>query len=110
MLILLIQWIVPIIAMVILGMGLIATTIPASSYLVDAYGIHSASVMAASIALRNISGALFPLSGPPLYDHLGLGWGNSVLGFIALGFVPVPLVMMWYGKKLRFLDNRKIEF
>ncbi|KAI9646743.1 hypothetical protein NHQ30_004741 [Ciborinia camelliae] len=104
-----VHWIVPIIAMGVLGMGIVATTIPASSYLVDAYGIYAASAMAASAALRNISGAVFPLAGPPLYDRLGLGWGNSLLGFIALGFIPMPLLMMRYGGRLRFLDKRKIE-
>jgi len=29
-----------------------------------------------------------PLAGPSMYKALGLGWGNSVLGFIAIGLIP----------------------
>ncbi|KAJ8068807.1 hypothetical protein OCU04_002499 [Sclerotinia nivalis] len=105
-----VHWIAPIIAIGIPGMGIVATTIPASSYMVDAYGIHAASAMAASVALRNVSGAVFPLVGPPLYDRLGLGWGNSLLGFVALGFIPMPLLMVRFGERLRLLDGRKIDY
>ncbi len=87
-----------------------ATLIPASSYLVDAFGIHAASAMAGSIILRNVTGTFFPLAGPGLYGRLGYGWGNSLLGFIALAFVPVPLLLMGYGGRLRSLDKRKGEF
>jgi MFS family permease len=105
-----VHWIVPIVATGILGAGLLATLIPASSYLVDAFGIHAASAMAGSIIIRNVSGTFFPLAGPPLYHQLHYGWGNSLLGFIALAFVPVPLFLMKYGERLRSLDKRKIEF
>lgn len=104
-----VQWMAPIIGTGILGLGLIATTIPVQSYLVDAFGIHAASAIAASTVVRNISGAVLPLAGPPLYNKLGLGWGNSVLGFIALAFTPVPLLLMKFGERLRSRDMRKIE-
>ncbi len=104
-----IHWIVPIIATAILGFGLTATTIPASSYLVDAFGIHAASAMAANLVMRNVFGAVLPLVGPPLNRNLGLGWGTSVLGFIALLFVPLPLVMMRYGERMRTWEGRKLE-
>ncbi|KAI9689945.1 MAG: hypothetical protein M1822_009827 [Bathelium mastoideum] len=103
-----VQWIVPIIATGVLGFGLTATTIPASSYIVDAFGIHAASAMAANIVTRNLFGTVLPLAGPPLYRTLGLGWGSSVLGFVALVFVPVPIIMMRYGDSIRSWDGRKI--
>lgn len=36
-----------------------------------------------------------------MYQRLGLGWGNSLLGFIALLLIPVPFVIMRYGEWLR---------
>jgi hypothetical protein len=36
-----------------------------------------------------------------LYADLGLGWGNSVLGFIGVAFLPVPLLFYRYGRWLR---------
>ena len=88
-----IHWIVPIIATAILGIAVIFTLIPAFSYLVDAFGIHAASALAANITLRSLTGAFLPLVAPPLYHRLGPGWGNSLLGFIALAFMPVPTLL-----------------
>lgn len=36
-----------------------------------------------------------------MYDKLGLGWGNSLLGFIAVALIPVPILFMKYGEFLR---------
>ena len=94
-------WIVPIIGFGILGIGLILTTVPVITYLVDLFGHHAASAIAASIVLKNTSGALFPLAGPALYERIGYGWGNTVLGFIAVAFLPVPIFLLKYGKRIR---------
>ncbi|KAI6090601.1 MFS multidrug transporter [Hypoxylon rubiginosum] len=104
-----VQYMAPIIATGILGVGLVSTTIPVRSYLVDAFGIYSASAIAGCAVFRNLGGTFMPLAGPPLYQRLGLGWGNSVLGFIALAFIPVPLLLMRYGEALRLRDKRKFE-
>lgn len=75
---------------------------PVQLYLIDALGHEAAaSGLAANTILRSIAAALFPLAGRPLYSTLGLGWGNSVLGFLALLFVPVPWLFYKYGHKLR---------
>ena len=66
-------------------------------YLVDAYTVSPASVTAASTILRCLFGALLPLAGPAMYDKLGYGWGNSVLGFIAVDFLPPPFIFYRYG-------------
>ncbi|TGO58609.1 hypothetical protein BCON_0053g00440 [Botryotinia convoluta] len=96
-----IQYIVPIISTAITSCALILTTLPCVTYLVDAYTQHADSAMAEMIVLRNIAGTVLPLAGPPLYGKLGLGWGNSVLGFIALAFVPIPLLLVNFGERTR---------
>jgi hypothetical protein len=70
-------------------------------YLVDTYTRYSASALAANTILRSVVGAVLPLAGQPMYDALGLGWGNSVLAFFALTFIPVPWLFFKYGEKLR---------
>ena len=57
--------------------------------------------MAANTVLRSLFGASLPLAGPKMYDALGLGWGNSLLAFIALALSPVPWVFMKYGERIR---------
>ncbi|KAG5927368.1 hypothetical protein E4U42_002311 [Claviceps africana] len=70
-------------------------------YLVDAYTLYAASALAATSILRSVFGAFVPLAGGPLYENLGLGWGNSTLGFVALGLIPVPFLFMRYGEAIR---------
>lgn len=70
-------------------------------YLVDAYSMYSASALASNTIMRSIAGAVLPLCGLDMYDALGLGWGNSLLGFIAVVFIPVPFLIMRYGERLR---------
>ena len=94
-------FIVPIIFTAIEGFGLSVTMVPLQSYIVDAYGIHAASAIAASTIVQLLFGALLPLAGPPLYKNLGLGWGNSVLGFISMVLVPAPWIIMRWGERLR---------
>lgn len=71
------------------------------TYLVDAYTVYAASAMAANSLVRSIAGGLVPLGGPSLYDNLGLGWGNSLLGFLGIAFAGIPLLFYLYGERLR---------
>ena len=77
-------------------------------YLVHTYGRYSASAIAANKVLQSIGGAFLPLAGEPMYDALGLGWGNSILAFIVLLFVPVPWLLFRYGKVLR--ESSTVKF
>ena len=96
------HWIVPIIGTFFFGFGSLWVIMPTQLYLVDAFGPEAAaSALAANAVLRLLFGAFIPLAGPSLYDDLGLGWGNSVLGFIGVAFLPVPLVFSRYGGWLR---------
>lgn len=75
---------------------------PVQLYLIDACGPKkAASALAANTILRSIAAGLLPLAGTPLYDKLGLGWGNSLLGFLAIMFLPVPWLLYRYGRRLR---------
>lgn len=74
---------------------------PGIAYLVDTYTVYAASASAASTVFRSLLGALLPLAGNKMYDALGVGWGTSVLGFIALAFIPMPFTFWIFGEKIR---------
>ncbi|KAJ5888343.1 MFS transporter [Penicillium taxi] len=96
------HWIVPILGTIFIGLGAFLILMPAQLYLVDAFGSETAaSALAANTILRSLFGALLPLAGTPMYDSLGLGWGNSLLAFIGLSFTPLPFVFYKYGETLR---------
>ncbi|KAJ5287196.1 MFS multidrug transporter [Penicillium angulare] len=94
-------WIVPIIGMAPFGFGLMGVYLPVQTYVIDCYPAYAASANATLTTVRSLVGALIPLAGPKLFDSLGLGWGNSLLGFIALAFVPVPILFTRYGQRIR---------
>ncbi|RMJ21319.1 MFS multidrug transporter [Aspergillus sp. HF37] len=104
------HWIVPIIGTSFLGVGMLFSFMTVSTYLVDAYTIYAASAMAANAVFRSLVGALLPLAGGPMYQTLGLGWGNSLLGFISLALAPLPLVFYIYGERIRQSKMFRVEF
>ncbi|KAH7109498.1 putative MFS multidrug transporter [Dactylonectria estremocensis] len=96
------HWTVPIMGSTFVGIGFIFIMMPSMVYLVDCFGPEAAaSALAAHTVLRSIAGAFLPLAGPKMYESLGYGWGNSLLGFLALAMVPIPWYFMLYGEKMR---------
>ncbi|KAL5114673.1 hypothetical protein ACEQ8H_007406 [Pleosporales sp. CAS-2024a] len=96
-----VHWIVPIISLVPFGFGLMGIFAPLQTYMIDCFPQFAASAIAGMTALRCLFGAMLPLAGPKMYQSLGLGWGNSMLGFVAIAFIPVPLMLYKYGKLIR---------
>ncbi|KAI1826858.1 major facilitator superfamily domain-containing protein [Xylaria intraflava] len=96
-----IHWIVPIIGTSLVGIGINLVWIPIQSYLIDAFGVYAASALGVSTVVRSIFGVVLPLAGQPLYDRLGLGWGNTLLAFIALASTPLAWFIMKYGERIR---------
>ncbi len=96
--------------MIPVGVGILATFMPISTYLVDAFAIHAASALAANALLRSLAGALLPLAGQKMYTTLGLGWGNSLLAFIALAMCPIPWIFFKYGERIRTSPRFQVTF
>lgn len=95
------HWIVPVIGLIPFGFGMMGIFIPIQTYVIDAFPQFAASGVAALTVMRSLFGAFLPLAGPTMYASLGLGWGNSVLGFIAFGLIPAPLLIYRFGEKIR---------
>lgn len=71
------------------------------NYLVDAYTIFAASVLAANNALRSMFAAGFPLFTPTMYANLGVHWASSVPAFLAVACAPLPFLFYKYGAVIR---------
>ncbi|KAL8393238.1 hypothetical protein RB595_003144 [Gaeumannomyces hyphopodioides] len=96
-----VHWIVPILGHVLIGIANLIIFMSMQLYLVDAFSMYAASALAANTVIRSIAGAVLPLVGIRMYNVLGLGWGNSLLGFIALIMVPGAFALLRYGEYLR---------
>ncbi|QVM10791.1 hypothetical protein D8B26_005444 [Coccidioides posadasii str. Silveira] len=100
------HWIIPDIGCAIFAMGLIIGFQCVQSYVVDSYPRYAASATGAVAFLRTMAGFGFPLFGSQLYETLGLGWGNSLLGFISLTLgIFAPWGLWHYGEKLRAISG-----
>ncbi|KAH8653349.1 major facilitator superfamily domain-containing protein [Xylariales sp. PMI_506] len=95
------HWASAALSLIPFGFGIIGVFLPITTYLVDSYPTYAASAMAANTVLRSLVGALLPLAGPPMYDALGLGWGNTLLGLICVIMIPVPVLFYKFGARLR---------
>ncbi|KAK4555722.1 hypothetical protein LTR86_006942 [Recurvomyces mirabilis] len=95
------QWAVPLFGTLLFGIGILGALVCITQYLIDAFTIHAASAVAANTVLRSIVGGLLPLAGLRMYTALGLGWGNSLIAFIALACVPIPFLFYRYGEAIR---------
>ncbi|PBP26621.1 hypothetical protein BUE80_DR002411, partial [Diplocarpon rosae] len=100
-----VHWIVPQIGTGVTGFGSIIIFVGIQTYLIDTFEVYAASVVAANAVLRGLAGALIPLAGLGLYEKLGWGWGNSLLGFLSLAFAPVPWILRVYGGRIRTMKS-----
>jgi hypothetical protein len=96
-----IHWMASIAAGVPLGFGMVMVYLPVLNYLIDAYTIYAASVLAANAALRSLFGAVFPLFTTYMYENLGIHWASSIPAFLALACVPMPFLFYRYGHQIR---------
>ncbi|KAL8953190.1 MAG: hypothetical protein Q9222_000925 [Ikaeria aurantiellina] len=95
------HWIVPTLSGLLTGFGLLAIFLQSLNYLVDAYLMFAASAIAANTFLRSICGAVFPLFATYMFDGLGVNWAGSLLGFVALALVPIPIIFWKFGARIR---------
>jgi len=96
-----IHWIVCIIASAPFGFGMVLVFLACMNYLIDAYTIYAASVLAANSVLRSLFGAVFPLFTVQMFNKLGIHWASSIPAFLALACAPFPFVFYKYGKSIR---------
>lgn len=97
------QWSVYVLLLTValLGFDMIMIMVPLSSYVVDAFGLYSASAMTMVLIARCLSGTLLPLAIPPLVGALGLGNAFLALAAVCLVLIPVPMAIVRYGAHWR---------
>lgn len=114
-----IHWAVSIVGTAPFGFGMVLVFLSIMNYLIDAYVIYAASVLAANSVLRSLFGAAFPLfttckhyplspmikrtwlTTTDMYQNLGIHWASSIPAFLALMCVPFPFLFYKYGESIR---------
>ncbi|OOF91783.1 hypothetical protein ASPCADRAFT_210761 [Aspergillus carbonarius ITEM 5010] len=96
-----VHWIVSIIASAPFGFGMVLVFLNIMSYLIDAYTIYAASVLAANSIIRSCFGAGFPLFTTYMYQNLGIHWASSIPAFLSIACLPFPFIFYKYGAAIR---------
>jgi len=96
-----ISWVSAVIAAYFVGLGLLLIFIAGIVYLVDTYLSNSNSAMSIHLVVRSTVASSFPLFAGPMFEGLESPWACSVLGFVCLIMVPVPIVFYLKGKTIR---------
>ncbi|KAH8712172.1 major facilitator superfamily domain-containing protein [Phaeosphaeriaceae sp. PMI808] len=85
----------------LLGFTLLLAVIPISAYVVDAFGLYSASAMTGIIVVRCLAGTFLPLATDPLVQRFGYGWGCTCFGALSMGLAIIPLLILKHGESWR---------
>ncbi|KAI1819937.1 MFS general substrate transporter [Xylaria intraflava] len=101
-----IHWIVPTIGSGLFAIGVVTLFSSVYSYIGIVYARYAASVFAGAALFRASLGGAFPLLARPLFNSLGIGPGNSLLGALAVLFIPFPFIFYNYGERIRGLSKR----
>ncbi|KAI6091792.1 benomyl/methotrexate resistance protein [Hypoxylon rubiginosum] len=100
-----VHWILPIIGSSFFTVGVVTLFNTVFNYLGISYPTCAASIFAGNALFRALFGASFPLFARQLFRQLGIGPGNSLLGGIAVCFIPIPFVFYRYGEKIRHMSK-----
>ena len=71
----------------------------------DIYLTQAASALSANTMVRSLFGAAFPLFAAQMYDTLNPRWASTLLGCVAVIMIPIPLLFIRYGERLRKMSR-----
>jgi DHA1 family multidrug resistance protein-like MFS transporter len=96
-----ITWVPQVLSTALIGLGCMVPFWQGMSYLIDCYGFYSNSAIAVNTFIRSLFGAFFPLFTHAMYHNLGVPWATSLLAFLCVVFLPVPVLFYVYGARIR---------
>lgn len=102
-----IHWIFPLIGAAIYACGAFLIFQTLFNYMLASFKPqYMASIFASNDFFRSVIAGVFPLFGGFLYHNTGsekypVGWGSSILGFITIAMIAIPVLFYLNGPKLR---------
>ncbi|KAE8154599.1 putative MFS transporter [Aspergillus avenaceus] len=91
----------PILSSVPFGFGFTTVFISCYQYVMDSYGIWSASALASVNLARCLVTGVMMMVTIPLYTNLGVRWSLMLVGVLSTAMVPVPYAFYKWGYVLR---------
>lgn len=105
-----VHWIVPMIGGALFAQGAFFIFQPLFSYLAVSYPRYVASVFAGNSLMRCLLAGVGPLYGSHMFRNTGsskfpVGWGGSILGFMTVAMIGIPILFHLRGPKLRSVSK-----
>ena len=104
-----IPWPSVVVSGVVIGFGMFLIWIQCYAYLIDVYLPVANSAMASNSMVRSLFGFGFPLFASTMYHQLGTAWATSVLAFLSIAMIPVPVTFYIYGARIRSWSTKAIK-
>ncbi|KAI9655963.1 MAG: hypothetical protein M1821_005024 [Bathelium mastoideum] len=96
-----IPWIVPTLSGLASGFGIFTVFLQLLNYIVDAYLMFAASAIAGNTFMRSLFACIFPLFATYMFDGIGINWGMTLIGCVAVLLIPLPFIFHFKGKSIR---------
>lgn len=94
-------WAPQVLAGIPVGAAMFAILIQGIKYIVDVYLRYANSAISANTIVRSFFAVGFPLFSSKMYHNLGVTWATSMLAFLAIAFIPIPIVFYLFGHRIR---------
>ncbi|EGX88490.1 Major facilitator superfamily transporter [Cordyceps militaris CM01] len=96
-----VSFVVPLLAGIPFGVGMVLIFFAILNYLVDAYEIFAASANAASSTSRSVLAVVLPFATTHMFDRLGIAGACSLLGGLLAVMCVIPFIFIWKGEAIR---------
>ncbi|KAJ6784104.1 hypothetical protein PWT90_08582 [Aphanocladium album] len=96
-----VHFVVPLLAGVPFGVGMVLIFFAILNYLVDAYEIFAASANAASSTSRSVLAVVLPLASSRMFARLGIAGACSLLAGLLTLMCLIPFIFIWKGESIR---------
>ncbi|CAG8063244.1 unnamed protein product [Penicillium olsonii] len=91
----------PLIASVLFGYGIMSIFLVAYMYIIDAYGVYSASALGFLVFTRYVVAGGVTVAGGPIYQAIGAHYTLTILGSISAVMAVIPYLLYIYGPQIR---------
>lgn len=96
-----ISFVVPMLAGIPFGIGMMLIFMALLNYLTDAYEVFAASANAAASTCRSLLAVVLPLATTPMFNRLGIAGACSLLGGLSALMCFIPFIFIWKGPSIR---------
>ncbi|KAJ5082963.1 hypothetical protein N7532_012006 [Penicillium argentinense] len=91
----------PLIASALFGYGITTIFIVAYMYIIDSYGVYSASALGFLVFTRYVVAGGVTVAGTPIYRAIGVQYTLTILGSTSGLMAFIPYLLFFYGPQIR---------